>query len=160
ESAHSAESYVDYETPRRHALVRGQKLLGGSEDLHRKTGRPQKPAERSKEGKVVIDDGDTRADAVRLLDGDRKSLATHVRRTICISLEGRHRALVVSPYDRVASDPVARLTLAAMWRRSAIERACIFCITRPRWILIVFSAVPSCAAICRFSKPLTTSSST
>ena len=47
-------------------------------------------------------------------------------------------------------------TLPAILTRSASEPALIFLMTRPRWILIVISLVPSSAATCLLSIPETT----
>ena len=49
---------------------------------------------------------------------------------------------------------------ADMLTSSASEAAAIFRITLPRWALTVISEIPRSAAICLFSKPATTSSST
>ena len=44
----------------------------------------------------------------------------------------------------------------AKWMSSVTVLACIFCMTRPRWTLIVCRAVPRLEAICLFSIPLAT----
>src|SRR5262249_47804043 len=54
--------------------------------------------------------------------------------------------------NQVAGAP-ERPTFSVIRTSSATEPAPIFCIMRPRWILIVFSAAPSSAAICLFSIP-------
>src|SRR4026209_502683 len=51
-------------------------------------------------------------------------------------------------------------SFSLMRTRSAIESACIFSMTRPRWTLMVFSAIPSLSAICLLSIPATTSINT
>jgi hypothetical protein len=48
----------------------------------------------------------------------------------------------------------------ARWISSETEEHPVLRITRPRWVLMVFSAAPSSAAICLLSMPVTTSLST
>src|SRR5262245_44601698 len=142
---------------------RGQQVLARGKRLHGEAERSQQALNGSQDGGVVIDHSDHLSHIDLSEPIVQCQEVFHRSRTGYANLTGVN----IGPWSYSIGTPAAtqgrgrsRPSFSASRTRSGTVATRILSMTRARWTLMVFSAMPSSPAICLLSMPATTSFST